>query len=119
MKNRIVLSILFFSASVFAVPAYAGDGYIELNLEGLHSLSRQQRAEDPCYQLAAEADFVENDDRSMGFPHVWIPGTSTTWRWRITEFSSGMRCEVLVSGDDAQHNSRKVGCRCSGRIHVE
>lgn len=114
-----LFAVFTFSVLTFSVSAFAADGFIELDLEGLHALSRQEREQDPCYQLAAEAEYVETETRNMGFPHVWIPGTSTPWRWRISEFTSGMRCEVLISGDDAQHNSRKVGCRCRGRVHVE
>ncbi|AGH94310.1 hypothetical protein [Pseudobdellovibrio exovorus] len=115
--NRLILAILF-SALVPFTSAIASDGaLVDLTLTAT-VMSDSEKATDPCYKLARAGEHTGDEAREMGYPHVWIPGRTTTHTWRITEFDSGMKCEVFIGGHDAQRNSNKIGCSCSGRLRV-
>lgn len=116
MKN-LFLSTLFTLMTLTTASAWADGALVDLTLTAT-VMSDSEKANDPCYRLAKAGEHTGDEAREMGYPHVWIPGRTTTHTWRITEFDSGMKCEVFIGGYDAQRRADKVGCTCSGRLRV-
>lgn len=79
-------------------------------------MTPQEKRENTCYRLAAQGRFVRED---IVRP-LWYQ-SNAPFKWRITSYSSGLTCKVLVAG---RYNMQfgpgadKTSCFCEGMLEV-
>jgi len=86
-----------------------------LSITGKWSPVRAEKAQQLCYQIAAQGEFLRTERTES----PWFSKDKERV-WRVTQLSSGLVCkEMVVGGNDRQYGDvNLVGCVCEGPIEI-